>query len=68
MLWFGKRKQDAINASKEAEFRRIHNQNIQRNYRAAEEIDKTTKLLEDRDMGITELIFLATGGDHRGKR
>lgn len=65
MFWFGRKKQEAIEAKKEAEFRRIHDANIRKNYHAAEQIDKVNKLIENGDMGITELVFLATGGDRR---
>lgn len=66
MFCFGKKRKQ-MEERKAAEFRAIHNDTVERINKAADKIETYSidKLLEKEDIGVTELIFLATGGANR---
>jgi hypothetical protein len=66
-MWlFGKKKRDAELAAKEAEIQAIHQRTLDKIQTTADKTDRVNKLLKD-NKGVTELWFLATGGDRRMK-
>lgn len=62
-MWFFRKKK-----SIEEDTESIRRNNIRRAEKALGKIKKPTKLLEDYKDDPTMMIFLATGGDKRGKR
>lgn len=67
MWWFKRRKAHDEIARKEALAQKINSDSIQKLNEAVESTKKLNELLES-DGGVTQLIFLATGGDRRVKR
>lgn len=67
MFLFGRKRRERA-ARQEAEIKAIHSDTIERIDKASKTIEKyrLDKLLKD--AGTTELIFYATGGDHRIRR
>lgn len=66
MLWFRKpNDQEVQRRNKESEAQALHQETIDRLEHAGQDIQRTKKILKG--SGVTELIFLATGGDRRGK-
>lgn len=62
MFSFGKRKhrEAQIQALKKSTFKKID--------KANKSAERVNDLFEDRDIGITEMIFLATGGEKRNAK
>lgn len=65
MWFFGKRKLRP--ASMERRIQAVHKQTLQKIELAKQSTEKLNKRLDSED-DITYLIFLATGGDRRGRR
>lgn len=63
---FGRKK--ALNTPKEAEIQAIRQDMFDQVDKANKSIDKLTDLLDTKTIGVSEKIFLATGGDKRIKR
>lgn len=67
MFFFRRKKGVTDDAKKERQIQAIRKDTFKRIDRANKSIDKLTHMI-DKDMGVTELIFLATGGDNRHER
>jgi hypothetical protein len=65
-MFFNRRKAKAEDEAKERQIQEIRQETFQAIDAAHQSATKLNQLLE-KDGGITELIFLATGGDRRGK-
>ena len=68
MFFFRGKKKEQDLARKDAELKAIQ-KDIQKSVdKAAASAEKLNKLLEDKDAGITGMIFYATGGSKRDDR
>lgn len=64
---FHRRKQRIREAHKEAQIQAIRQDTFERIDTANASMQKLSDLLDDTQLGVTGKIFLATGGDRRGR-
>lgn len=67
MFFFRSRKQEAKDAEVERKVQAIQKETYKKIDKQTEEMAKLNQLLEDPHLGVTGMIFLATGGYRRNK-
>jgi hypothetical protein len=67
MWFFHRKKREQQLRAKDAQVKAIHRDTLKKIGVAAKKTEKLNDLLEENE-GITELIFLATGGERRIRR
>lgn len=68
MSFFRRKPSPNLDAEKEAEVQAIRKDTFKRIDKASKKIDRLNTLLDDPNLGISGMIFLATGGDKRTQK